>query len=125
MISWAFDLDGTISADPLVYQDVMSALVAKGNRVWVMTGVHGKTVKPGDTAAKQDYMASMGITRSVHYTDLLVLAEDPGGGHADGKAKALVANNVNVLVDNDVNNVKAARLEGVITFLAFNSKQKK
>ena len=123
MTVYAFDIDGTIDADPYLYEQLMGAIVAKGDRVFIITGVPSFTVAPADVDAKQTYLASMGITPAL-YSDLIVLPLDPGGdtGHSLGKAQALVDNAIECLFDNSKANIKAAAAVGVLTFYVWNSR---
>ena len=63
----------------------------------------------------------MGISQSL-YSDLIVLPEDPQGGHAQGKTKVLVDNKITWLFENNKDNITAAADVGVIAMLLWNSK---
>jgi hypothetical protein len=125
MANYGFDVDGTIDSFPYIFEQMMGAFVAKGDRVWIITGIGAPTVTQADIDAKTAYLASMGISSAL-YSDLIVLPIDDSkqGGHAQGKAKVLAENKIDVLFDNNAANIKAAAAIGVVALLLQNSKVK-
>ena len=98
----AFDIDGTLDANPPIYLSLMQALRAAGQRVVVVTGCSNAKVEPQDILAKTEYLQNLGLGEA--YDQLVVLA-DPA---PENKAAWLKANHADLLVDNAVANVKAA-----------------
>ena len=98
----AFDIDGTIDADPPVFLSLMQALRAAGSTVVITTGIAGPTVVPQDITDKATYLQALGFGQA--YDQLVVLPEP----HDENKAAWLKANNADLLVDNDKENAKAA-----------------
>lgn len=98
----AFDIDGTIDADPALYLSLMQALRAAGHRVAVLTGCSSAEVTPEDVADKQTYLQNLGVGQA--YDQLAVFA-DP---LHEAKAEWLEANKADVLFDNSKANAKAA-----------------
>jgi hypothetical protein len=83
-------------------QALMTALMAAGHKVAVVTGVPGDKVVPQDTIDKAAYLQSLGCAEC--YDQLVVLAEP----HDENKAEWLKANHADLLVDNNKSNAKAA-----------------
>lgn len=98
----AFDIDGTIDADPAVFLSLMQALRAAGHSVAVLTGCSEETVTPEAVTKKQEYLQSLGVGQA--YDQLVVFAEPP----TEEKAKWLKDNHADVLFDNSKNNAKAS-----------------
>ena len=117
--NWAFDIDGVISAFPGQMGSLMSALVAAGFHVWVITGVTGDTVTPEDVEAKREFLTNLGVGPDL-YHELLVLP-DP---HPENKARAIEENHIQVLVDNAKGNIKAAAAVGAVGLLLWNNREK-
>ena len=106
----ACDLDNTIDAAPQQMQSLMSALMAAGHRVTVVTGTQSDQATQQDFDDKANYLNSLGCGQS--FDDLVVLAAPPGD-LANAKAEFLSANGYHVLIDNDKGNAKAATKAGV------------
>ncbi len=98
----AFDIDGTIDAEPSLMQGLMSALKAAGHQVVVLTGCGTEKAEPSDILAKTEYLQSLGCGSCY---DQLVVLGDPTD---ELKAEWLKTHNADVLVDNDKGNAKAA-----------------
>jgi hypothetical protein len=98
----AFDIDGTLDANPPLYLSIMQALRMAGHRVVVVTGCSCPKVEPQDIIDKTEYLANLGLGEC--YDQLVVLA-DPA---PENKAEWLAVNKADLLVDNTVANVKAA-----------------
>lgn len=102
MAAVAFDINGTIDADPATFQALMSALVAAGHQVYVLTGSSSPTVTKQDRAEKKHYLEQLGCGQS--YTKLKVFPDPPH----KAKAKFCQKYNVNLLFDNSVKNAQLA-----------------
>jgi uncharacterized HAD superfamily protein len=96
----AFDIDGTLDIDPTAFQSLMSALVAAGHEVVVLTGCSSRHPSQGDLTAKQEYLTAMGMGHCWH--ELVVFGDPP---HKP-KAKWVEKHNVDILVDNSRKNAK-------------------
>jgi hypothetical protein len=94
MMLFAFDLDGTLDADPEVFLALMQALRTSGNRVVVATGYSGP-VTPEVITAKKEYLATLGFANA--YDELVVFADPP----TEAKAAWLKTNRADCLIDNN------------------------
>ena len=109
----AIDVDGTIDSTPRQLQSIMSALKAAGHTVVVLTGTQeegGPT--PADFEEKANYLNSLGCG-SACYDQLEVLDGSDKEKLPELKADWCKDNHVDVLVDNDKDNAKAASAAGV------------
>lgn len=100
MALFAFDIDGTIDADPTNFLAIMQALRAAGNKIAICTGCAGRVVGPEDIAEKAQYLRSLGVGDAY---DMLVVFPDPP--HV-AKADWCKNNGVNVLFDNSRENAE-------------------
>jgi hypothetical protein len=109
----AVDIDGTLDANPREMQSIMSALVAAGHIVSIVTGTSDGSVTQNDWDNKAAYVASLGCAEC--WSDLTVVAHGVGNGNdlATQKAQWLVDNGVDVYFDNTVANIKAANKAGI------------
>jgi hydroxymethylpyrimidine pyrophosphatase-like HAD family hydrolase len=98
----AFDIDGTLDANPPVFLSLMQALRAAGHRVAVLTGCSGPKVTPENIVGKEEYLQKLGFGAA--YDQLVVFPDPP----AERKAEWLKTNKADVLIDNSIENVKAA-----------------
>lgn len=98
----AFDIDGTIDAEPSLFQSLMSAIKAAGHQVVVLTGCGQEKPEPDDILHKSEYLQSLGCANC--YDQLVVLGEPTD----ERKAEWLKANGADVLFDNSKVNAKAA-----------------
>ncbi len=98
----AFDIDGTVDANPPIYLSLMQALRAAGQRVVILTGCGAEKPELQDIADKEDYLQHLGLGAAY---DQLVVFGDPT---ADLKAEWLKANHADLLIDNSKTNAKAA-----------------
>jgi hypothetical protein len=99
---FAFDVDGTIDADPANFLSIMQALRAAGHRVVILTGCGAPEVTPEDIAQKEDYLGQLGFAAA--YDQLVVFADPP----AEAKGAWLRQNHADVLFDNSKSNAKAS-----------------
>ena len=98
----ALDIDGTVDADPTVMQSLMSALIAAGDRVVILTGCSSPTPTKQDKQKKVEYLQSIGLGKA--YNKLVVFGNPPH----KAKAKWCKKNHVDLLIDNSVQNAKRA-----------------
>ena len=98
----AFDIDGTVDADPAVFQSLMAALKASGNQVVILTGCSSPTPTAQDRQKKVQYLNSLGVGKD--YDQLVVFGDPP---HKQ-MAKWCKKNKVDLLIDNSVQNAKLA-----------------
>ena len=108
----AFDLDNTIDAAPKQIQSLMSALMAAGHNIVVLTGTDSPIVTQDEWQAKADYLNSLGCGQC--WNQLVVQSHagpnDPGPVL---KASWCRDNDVDVLIDNSKDNARAATAFGV------------
>lgn len=116
-MNFALDFDGVISAFPEVCQTMMSALTGAGHRVYVITGIEGKTVGQSDIDDKRHALTAMGIGPHL-YHDVIVCPKP----HAENKLKAVKDNDIAVLMDNSKKNCKAVAQQAV-AFLLWNDRK--
>lgn len=118
-INVGIDLDGTIDAYPAIFKQLITQAIANGDQVYIITGIHGNTIQQADVDAKTAYLTLLGITQ---YTKL-VLTPNP---IPDNKVKAIQENNIAVMYDNNLANIKAiTKNTNCIALLLYNTKIKK
>jgi uncharacterized HAD superfamily protein len=121
-MNFMIDIDGTIAAAPAIYCDLMCALKADGNRVYILSG-NGNNGPSGNTwQEKCDYLNKVGVTQC--WDSLTVVTGDIPAQ----KALWCQEHKVDVAIDNDKNNSKALIAAGVPLVLvpwATRSPQKK
>jgi hypothetical protein len=100
----AFDIDGTLDAFPVVFESLCAALMAAGHHVYIITGVEEDTVTKTDIANKTAYLTGLGFGKGT-YTTLIVMPKP----HDVNKAKEVAENDIELLLDNSVANVKACK----------------
>ena len=103
-IQIALDVDGTIDAFPVIFQSLMSAFMAAGHHVFVITGVDATKVTKTDIANKTAYLTGLGCGKGT-YTTLIVLPQP----HDTNKAKVIKEEKIELLFDNSKANCKAAK----------------
>ena len=106
----AIDLDNTIDATPKQFQSMMSALIAGGNKVTVLTGTDGDVATQEIWDAKAQYLNSLGCGSC--WTDMTVIPHMNGNG-PELKAQWCKDNGVDILIDNSKDNAKASIAVGV------------
>jgi len=109
-MKFAFDLDNTIDATPHEMQTLMSVIKASGHWVEVITGTGDTEPRQEDWQNKVNYLNNIGCGQC---WNSLTIISHPNGGTAEIKAKWLVDNGFDVLVDNSKDNAKAATAAGV------------
>lgn len=133
----AVDLDGTLDAAPVQFQGLLSALKAAGHTVTVLTGavvVAGKPVPQDVISAKKSQLNQIGMSEV--YNQLVVLPQNPKNAKVgkskdgdldlhDAKAEWLQNNHVDIFIDNNVGNAKAATKAGTkLVMVPWASKEK-
>jgi len=106
----AVDVDGTIDANPAQMRSIMSALMAAGQYVVILTGTGDGTATQTDWQNKVNYLNSLGCGEC--WNELVVVSHTDDD-LPDIKAKWCAANGVDVLIDNDKDNAKAATASGI------------
>jgi hypothetical protein len=100
----ATDVDGTIDADPVVFQFLLAAARQAGAQVAVLTGIHGASqITPSDCETKRAYLAQLGFTA---YDTLVVFPDN--GNLPQAKAQWCQAHGADVLIDNNRANAQAS-----------------
>ena len=102
------DIDGTIDAFPILFQHLIAGWTAAADHVYIITGVSAPEVTDDDHANKVAYLTSLGIPPSSYYT-LVVVPTKSGENHAQAKADYIKQNRIDLLIDNNVDNCKAAK----------------
>jgi phosphoserine phosphatase len=97
----AFDLDGTLSADPSLVK-LMKDLKGRGNKVVVLTGSHICPVTKAEKKMKKDELNALGL-KGV-YDKLKVYPNPPGKAKAEWCKK----HDVSILIDNSLSNAQLA-----------------
>jgi hypothetical protein len=115
---FAFDIDGVIDAFPRETGTLITALTAAGHRVFIITGAGGEEVQPSDVQGKLQFLGSLGLSPESYY-ELIVLPQP----HAENKAKAIEANGIGVLVDNNRDNIRAATAAGCVGLYLYNTRE--
>ena len=106
----AVDLDNTIDSTPKQMQSLMSALMAAGHYVVVLTGTADDSPSQETWQAKADYLNTLGCSNC--WTSLVVIASPDADG-ADAKAQWCDVHGVDILIDNSKENARAAMGAGV------------
>ena len=122
LINIAIDVDGSIDAFPILFQHLIAGWTAAADHVYIITGVSSETPTDADHAAKVGYLTAMGIPPEQYY-QLVVLGHKPNEDVAQAKAAYIAANNIKLLIDNSVENAKAAKSECAVLLL-WNVKEK-
>lgn len=105
----AVDIDGTLSAAPQQFQDILSALKACGHRISVLTGVSSNPVTQQDFDEKANFLNQLGMGQS--YDDMTVISNK--GNLAKAKAQWCADNSIDVLIDNSRENCTQATSIGI------------
>lgn len=111
----ALDLNGTIDSDPVTFESLMSALMAAGHQVVVLTGCSATKPTKKDKKEKKHLLNSIGCG---HCYDKLVVFGDPPH---KAKAKWIAKHHVDLFIDNSVQNVQLAAGDCTV-LLAWNDK---
>ena len=98
---------------------MMSAFTAAGFHVYIITGVEEPKVTKADVDAKREYLTGLGISSDLYHQ--MIVCPTP---HPQNKLKAIEDNDIEVLMDNSVANVKAAK-KACMALLLWNAKVKK
>ena len=107
----AVDIDGTLDANPREFQSIMSALMAAGHIVSVITGTSDDSPTQQDFDNKCAYLTNLGMSEC--WNDMTLLSRSSTQDLAVLKANWLVVNGCDVFVDNSIANIKAASMAGI------------
>ena len=107
-INIALDIDGTIDAFPVIFQHMIAGWKAAADHVYILTGITAPTATDEDYANKAAYLTSMGITPDAYY-QLYIVPHTKDMDHAQAKAQFIQDNHIDLLIDNNVDNIKAAK----------------
>jgi len=100
-LSFMIDIDQTISADPPALCDLMCALKADGNRVYIVSGNSPNSVSGNTWQEKCDYLNKVGVTQC--WDQLVVVSGDIPAQ----KALWCQEHGIDVAIDNSIPNAKA------------------
>lgn len=106
------DIDGTITAMPDVFRTLCRSLVARGNRVYIVTAQrtdHDDDPEHTTPQGRQNQLASMGFKLGVHYDSIVMCPGNSRAAVAKAKKRACEDLHLNVMFDNDPLNVAACR----------------
>lgn len=121
-INIGIDIDGTIDSFPILFQHLISGMTAHGDHVYIITGVTAPTVTDADQSAKAQFLTSVGLPPESYY-QLVIVPRTPDKNHAEEKAEYIQAHKIDLLIDNNVENCKAAKKYAAV-FLLYNVKEK-
>ncbi len=110
-LSFLIDIDGSISSDPPAFCDLMCALKADGNRVYVVSGSSPDSPSGPTWADKAAYLNKVGVTQC--WDQLVVVSGDIPAQ----KALWCQQHGIDVAIDNDKNNAQAMIQAGVALVL--------
>ena len=96
------DIDGTADVDPQVMQSLMSALMAAGHQVIILTGCSSKEPTQQDFDEKAQYLESIGLGDC--WDEMVVFGDPPH----KAKSKWVKKNGVDLLFENSASNAKLA-----------------
>ncbi len=116
------DIDGTIDSFPNLFQHLIAGWSAAADHVYIITGITADTVTDDDHAAKVGYLTGLGIPPEMYY-QLVVLSHKAGEDVAQAKAEFIRDNHITLLIDNNVENCKAAKQYAAV-FCLWNVKEK-
>lgn len=106
-MNFLVDVDGSISSDPPGFCDLMCALKANGNHVFIVTGSNPDSPSGGTWASKIAYLEKVGVTQC--WDTLTVVSGDVPAQ----KALWCQENKIDVAIDNDKRNAQAMIQAGV------------
>ena len=95
----AIDVDGTITAGPEVYEPLMRALMKDGHKVYVLTGAITMKSPGAHVELRMQQLATFGIHKGTHYTDLHVFVDSDSWNIARMKCDFLRDNDVALFID--------------------------
>ena len=121
----AVDLDGTIDAYPRQLQSLCSALKAAGFEVNVVTGTSGARPTKEEVAQRTEYLNNLGFTDSAYDGPVVCLAATQQDPLHKVKAQWCKDNHVDVLIDNNTKNAKAATELGILALVPWATRQGK
>lgn len=104
-MSWiACDIDGTITSAPYQFESLLTALIAAGHRVTILTGTDNEATQE-EFDKKAQFLCALGCVGCWH--DMVVFSAS-GKALAKAKAKWLAASGVSIFIDNDLRNAQRA-----------------
>ena len=121
MANIGIDIDGTIDAFPNLFQHLIAGWKANADHVYVITGITADVATDDDHANKVGYLTALGIPPEMYYQ--LVVIPHSQGYVADAKAQYIQDNHIDLLIDNNVENCKAAKKYCAV-FCLWNVKEK-
>lgn len=101
----ACDIDGTITAAPVQFEALLTALRAAGHRVTILTGSTDSPVTQEDFDNKVKFLTGLGCVGC--WDDMVVFSAE-GDKLSRKKAKWCGANDIDLFIDNDEGNAMAA-----------------
>lgn len=103
----AIDIHGTITENPKRFSALAKAVTEDGGEVYIIHAVKVEDVKASDYEDAEKMLDEVGFDGP---WDVLYCAPSP---HAPSKASYCVAHGINLLIDNNKDNVKAALAAGI------------
>lgn len=114
-LTYAFDIDRTLTRFPVELRSMMRGLVIVGHKVIVLTGkmcieTYTQELNP-DRYQRVEQLTALGIYHNVHYHKLYIACGIPDDGTAVGKAKAEILKELDacMFVDDTSLYLEAAR----------------
>ncbi len=106
------DIDGTITAMPDVFRTLCRSLMARGNRVYIVTAQrtdHLDDPEHTTPQGRQRTLDGMGFKLGVHYDSIVMCPGNSPAAVAQAKKRACEDLHLDVMFDNDPLNVAACR----------------
>lgn len=114
-----FDTKGTLDAWPKELGEMMTALKAAENIIYVITGISAPHVSEDDVTVAKAYLSKIGITPAMY--DHLVVCPAP---HPTSKAAAVKEYGIDVLIDNKKATAKKVSKLGCLALIPFSTEEK-
>lgn len=106
-MTYAFDIDGTLTPDPKRMGDMMSSLVRAGNRVIVLTGaIRGTEITRPERIAQ---LNSLGIHHDEHYDEIFISVGGDMVEVARGKGKVCREEKVDMVFEDNEDFIRFIR----------------
>ena len=106
------DIDGTITAMPDVFRTICRSLMARGNRVYIVTAQrtdHHNDPQRTTPQGRQRHLENLGFRLGIHYNSIVMCPGDSPAAVAQAKKHACEQLHLDVMFDNDPLNVAACR----------------
>jgi hypothetical protein len=110
---WCCDLDGTITASPVLFKKLLHSLIQQGNTVMILTGMSGKHVTSQIVEEKRMILNDLGFHQGKEYHKLIVVS-GPQKKVPEHKLSVMQHYKAFALIDNSKQNIKAITRAGFV-----------